>query len=239
MKKALASTVVDMMTADPVTVAPDAPVERGRAAHRRAQAQPAARGRRGRPPRRRRHAPRRARRAAPPEMAPHGAAGCAPGDPRPGRDQPRGHRAQLRPAARRPGPRGAPVRGRQGRRLRPRRRRRRRARRWRAARLAGVAAAARGRASCARPGIDGPAPRDGRADAPRSSPIALRRRRRRRRPGATALRRRAAPAGGAAVGVHVKLDTGMGRLGHARPRRGARASPRPSTRRRAWSSPGR
>ena len=61
-RKAFAATAEDMMTADPITIEPDATVARGGAADRAQEAQPPA-GDRARPPGRRRHARRRARRA--------------------------------------------------------------------------------------------------------------------------------------------------------------------------------
>ena len=64
LRKAFASTAEDMMTPDPVTVEPSAPVEEAARTDRPQAAQPPAR-RRARAPRRRGHARRRARRARP------------------------------------------------------------------------------------------------------------------------------------------------------------------------------
>ena len=60
LRKATAALASDLMTEDPVTIEPDATVQRGGAADLALQAQPAA-GRRARPPRRRGHPRRRAR----------------------------------------------------------------------------------------------------------------------------------------------------------------------------------
>ena len=104
------------------------------------------------------------------------------------------------------------VRGRQGRRLRARRGAggARRARRRRE--LAGGRGRRREAAELRAAGHRGAAAGDGRAAAPRSSSSRARRRRRRRRL-ARGLRARAGAPRARRPRVHVKLDTGMGRLG--------------------------
>ena len=91
LRKAFAATAQDMMTADPITIEPDATSREAARADRAQQAQPAAGGR-ARPPGRRGHPHRRARRADAPTRTERG--------PGAGPRRHRRDRAQLRPAGR-------------------------------------------------------------------------------------------------------------------------------------------
>ena len=136
----------------------------------------------------------------------------------------------VRAAAARAAPRARAVRGRQGRRLRPRRRAGRARRAAPAARPGWRSPPPPRRASCATAGIAtrrsscmGALTRGARRALAADADVVAWRERARRR--AWPPRRRRA--------VHVKLDTGMGRLGHARPRARRRGSPAPPRPRRA------
>ena len=200
-KKAFASTAADMMTEDPVTVEPYTSIDEAARHHPRHRPQPAAGGR-ARAPGRRGHPRRRARRPRLGLGADMPAARARAGQHR--RDP-----GQLPHAERARGRRHRAVRGGQGRRLRPRRRHRRPRGAGR-----GVPSGWRWpppprRRSCAPQDIVVPILVMGALSPEEARPGAGQRRRRggvdARVPGARSRPRRPR--------VHVKLDTGMGRLG--------------------------